>query len=525
MAAQPTREPVFDRPRLRRRLWLSVFLLILGLLAIAFALVPQPWRDMVAAVLGVALGWLASLGALVLALALGVGLLLAATLLLIVPRRERLQTIASATSDVGTMAITPGWNRPPSSTLVQVNGIAPVSVYLDIENGQVSPPEVRALIDQVHGVAGEQPVDLLFFGNAEPEAKTERYKELWRHGFQPVDVPYKQLGKGTATNIADLGLALHTFERALFGPPHQTIIIISHDQGFLPLVYRLQSLGHKVILWARDVQDSYKDAAKYLKGVTWMDLDLPPVPTMRAQAARDTHRAPAVATKAAKTAKAAPPPLPSFVALPSAPITISTVRLVMERTAELVRALQGMPKARRTLGDTLGGDEERSLDRIGYARFSKASSRVECWLEHLGALGVLADVIEGEMPTPGRTSPDAGTALFEQWLREVVDAAEQVARNTNGAVNLSDVCALLTGNDAPGAALALASLRTMLGLKDKVGERHVRYFCQCARALGMLDFTDTENPYIIRVVPRAAGGTMPDAPETAPPDGPTAPAV
>lgn len=240
------RERALERSRLRRRLWRAAPFLIAGLLAIAFALVPQPWRDAVAAALGVALAWLAALGALVAALALGAALLLAAVLFLFVPRRTHPQATAT------------------------VNGIAPVSVYLDIENGQVAATDARELMNLIREVARRRPTDLLFYGNAEP--KSERYSQFWRHGFRPIDVPYKQLGKGTATNIADLGLALHAFERALFGPPSQTVVIISQDQGFLPLLYRLHALGHSVAVWARDVQDSYKDVAKYLPGVTWTNL-------------------------------------------------------------------------------------------------------------------------------------------------------------------------------------------------------------------------------------------------------------
>lgn len=516
MAAQPVRKNVVDRSRLRHRLWLSVFLLIVGMLAIAFALIPQPWRDVISAALGAALAWLASLGVLVVALALGISLLLAATLVLWAPRRARPPAAVSGSPESINLGLArQGQQASSFSAVAQVNGIAPVSVYLDIENGQVLPPDVRALMQLIRERSKGRPIDLLLYGSAEQTAKMESYKQLWRHGFRSVDIPYKQLGKGTATNISDLGLALHAFERALFGPPDQTIIIISQDQGFLPLVYRLQGLRHNVELWARDVLDSYKDAAKYLDGVTWTNLAFPSAPAKHTQAARHAHHAP---TAAARAASRSP-----VVALPSAPIEISMVGPAMERTRESITALQGKPNARKRLRAVLGDVREHILDLIGYARFSKASSRVECWLEHLGALGVLVDVAPDQLPTLGFTMPEAASALYELWLREVANAAEHIADATNRALKLSDVCIHMLATVSSSADLVHAPLRALLAQTDSRGEQHMRYFCQCARALGMLDFTDTENPYIIRVVSRAESGAQPDLSSQAPPDNPTAP--
>lgn len=471
-------------PRPRRRVWLAVPLLIAGLLAIAYALVPQPWRDVVTSALGAALAWLATLGALVVALALGAVLLLAAVLFLLVPRRARPQSAAT------------------------VNGIAPVSVYLDIENGQVPAVGVRKLMERIRAIAEGRATDLLFYGNAEP--KSESYKQFWRHGFRPIDVPYKQLGKGTATNIADLGLALHAFERALFGPPSQTIVIISHDQGFLPLVYRLHALGHSVALWAREVQDSYKDAAKYLAGVTWMNLALSSVQELAAPV-------PAKAPVRKRTRPQTPAPAARPIWHASS-ATLSTVKLAIDATRDCVTDLEDKPNAASRLRAILGTVQEHILDRIGYIKFANASSRVECWLEHLGALGVLVGVAPRALPMLGPTAPDTAVALYEQFLREVVDAAEQVAGTGSRTIKLSDVCARVAGAAPPHVAPALAPLRALLAGGDTRGVQHARYFCQCARARGMLDFTDTQDPYIIRAAPRSASGAMPDPSDTAPPD-------
>lgn len=477
-----------DGERLRRHLWLSAPLLVVGLLAIAFALVPQPWRDALAAVLGSALAWLASLGALVVALALGASLLLAAILLLLVPRRTHPQ--ASAT----------------------VNGIAPVSVYLDIENGQVAAADVRELMRRVRAIAGGRPVDLLFYGNAEP--KTENYKQFWRHGFRPIDVPYRQLGNGTATNIADLGLALHAFERALFGPQRQTIVIISHDQGFLPLVYRLHALGHTVAVWARDVQDSYKDAAKYLAGVTWENLAFP---SLQAQTVAAPIKPPARKRPQLRSPGAA------ATAQPFASRTLATVTLAMESTRASVRKVEAQPNAAKRLRATLGEMREHILDQIGYTKFSNASSRVQCWLEHLGVLGVLDGVATGKVPTLGSTAPEAAATLFEQFVREVAAAAQAAADSGSRVIKLSDVCARMMAHPPLGADPTFASLRALLSQGDTRGEQHARYFCQCARVLGMLDFADTQDPYIIRLVPHAADAVVPALPIMAPSNGVTAP--
>ena len=474
--------------RLRRRAWLSAPLLLCGLLAIAFALVPQPWRDAVAAALGVAFAWLSALGVLVVALGVGVGLLLAAMLLLLVPRRTHPQTSAT------------------------VNGIAPVSVYLDIENGQVAAAEVRELMKHIRAIALDRPTDLLFYGNAEP--KTENYRQFWRHGFRPIDVPYRQLGKRTATNIADLGLALHAFERALFGPPNQTIVIISHDQGFLPLVYRLHALGHTVAVWARDVQDSYKDAAKYLAGVTWQNLAFPP----QQERAAIVSSAPAVRTRPKSPSRG-----PSAGVQPFATRTIATVTLAMESTRACVRDLEGKPNAAKRLRATLGEVREHVLDQIGYTKFSSASSRVQCWLEHLGALKVLDGVVVGKMPALGPTSPQTASVLFEQFVREVADAVTQMEGAGRQTVKLADVCTRVTEHPPLAADPMLAPLRALLAQDDRRGEQHARYFCQCARVLGMVSFADTQDPYSIRLAPRAAGAAALDPSIAAPADDVTAP--
>lgn len=475
--------------RLRRRTWLSASLLVIGLLAIAFALVPQPWRDIVATALGVALAWLSALGVLIVALAVGIGLLLAAMLLLLVPRRT-----------------------PPQASAT-VNGIAPVSVYLDIENGQVAAAEVRELMKRIRAIALGRPTDLLFYGNAEP--KTENYRQFWRHGFRPIDVPYRQLGKGTATNIADLGLALHAFERALFGPPSQTIVIISHDQGFLPLVYRLHALGHTVAVCARDVQDSYKDAAKYLAGVTWTNLVF--------QSTQE--QAPAVQAKppSRTRTKAQPPSRAARLPQPIASGTLATVTLAMDATRDCIRDLAGKPNAAKQLRPALGGLQQHILDQIGYTKFSAASSRVECWLEHLRALDVLSSIAHGNLPVLGPTAPEDATALYGQFVREVANAAEQVAGADGGTAKLSDICARVIGASSPNAAPALAPLRALLAQGDHRGEQHARYFCQSARVLGMLSFADTQDPYIIRLAPRAAGAAAQDPSSAAPSDDVTAP--
>lgn len=488
MAAMGKRERPLRWAHLRHRAWLSAPLLVFGLLAIAFALVPRPWRDAVAAALGVALAWVSALGALAVALTVGIGLLLAAMLLLLVPRRTHPQALAT------------------------VNGIAPVSVYLDIENGQVAAAEVRDLVKRIQAIALGRPTDLLFYGNAEP--KTENYRQFWRHGFRPIDVPYRQLGKRTATNIADLGLALHAFERALFGPPSQTIVIISHDQGFLPLVYRLHALGHTVAVWARDVQDSYKDAAKYLAGVTWENLALP---SQQAQAVT------VPGTPAVRNRPKSQPHGPSAAVRPFASRTIATVTLAMESTRACVRDLEGKPNAAKRLRATLGEVREHILDQIGYTKFSGASSRVQCWLEHLGALRVLDGVVVGKMPALGSTSPQIASVLFEQFVREVADAVTQVAGAGSQTVKLSDVCARVTGHPPLAADPTLVPLRALLAQGDNRGEQHARYFCQCAHVLGMLSFADTQDPYIIHLAPRASGAATLDPSGAAPAGDATAP--
>ncbi|HEU5440295.1 MAG TPA: NYN domain-containing protein [Ktedonobacterales bacterium] len=504
MAAQPKRASVFDRPHhLRRRLRLSVFLLLAGLLAIAFALVPQPWRDMIAAALGVALGWLASLGALVIALALGVGLLLAATLLLVVPHRERPQAIVPATSDAGAMEIVPGGHLLPSSTLVQVNGIAPVSVYLDLEN-QVSGDQVVQFVAAVREYVGHRASELYFYSNAAATASHKVYKALWKYGFRPIDVPYKHLGVRSAKNIVDVDLSLHAYHRAVFGPANQDILLITEDQDYLPLVFRLHALGHRVTIWASRLPESYKQL-KDLLGVNHRELGSEfgkpaPAPKQTAGAKRAAPKSPRLAAGKPVVAQAHPPQSPpTAITLYEA---ISWVPRIMDRIPDDSSAPFG------TLTARLGSIDGDILARLGH-RPAHRSQRVLRWLEQMNALGMIELHDRQHLPTMGGVTADEAAQTLERFLAAVAGVVIARAQRPEGdCIPLAEACLLVTqssttqDDDYSGLRRLIAPAEPM----PRTAIGHMRHLLETAQVLGMLTFENTENPDVIRVILPTAPG-------------------
>jgi NYN domain len=146
------------------------------------------------------------------------------------------------------------------------SAIAPVTVYLDLEN-QIGAAQVRDFMQKVREHVKGQQVDLLYYSNAAGSATGELYKALWRYGFRAMDVPYKGLGVKTIKNILDVELSLHAYQRALLGPERQDIVLVAEDQDYIPLVYRLCELGHKVSVSASELPHTYKSLEPLL-GIT-----------------------------------------------------------------------------------------------------------------------------------------------------------------------------------------------------------------------------------------------------------------
>ncbi|MBF6592221.1 MAG: NYN domain-containing protein, partial [Ktedonobacterales bacterium] len=146
----------------------------------------------------------------------------------------------------------------------QAARIAPVAVYVDLEN-QLSESMIKAFVSYLRGqISPGQTADLFYYADAEEAAKSARYKTLWRYGFRPVDVPHHPFGSQNVENVVDMELALHAYERALAATTPQHIILITADQDYIPLIYRLHALGHRVSVWAKTLPIGMQSLGAYL---------------------------------------------------------------------------------------------------------------------------------------------------------------------------------------------------------------------------------------------------------------------
>ena len=506
-----------ERSHLKRRLWRAVPLLIAGTLAIAFALVPQTWRDAIAAALSLALAWLVSLGALVVALALGIGLLLSAVLALVVSRLAPPQELALAPADGLAVGSAPARDVPssPGAKLVQVNGIAPVSVYLDLEN-QVGSHEVAQFTSAVREFVGSRAADLYFYSNAATTATGKVYKALWKRGFRPIDVPFKHLGVRSAKNIVDVDLSLHAYHRAAFGPPQQVILLITEDQDYIPLVFRLRALGHLVTIWASSLPESYKQLQGYL-GISYREFG--------------TEFGKSVPADAQKpVVKPARKPVSSKLAHPTArtaPVSHTVLSASSETLREAImwvpRVMEGIsdeaPDAFNRLSSKLGTLDGDILARLGHLPAAN-NKRVVRWLEQLDALGVIVLSNHQKLPKLGTVSPADAAQTLESFLGAVAAVLTSSAYSPQSdRILLAEVCALVAG--APATQLTeFSELRRLIAPEEpprpaSIG--HMRHFLETARALGIIQFENIEDPDSIHVImataPDGAGraGTSPPA--------------
>lgn len=467
--------------RSRRRTSLAVLLALVSLLAITYVEIPATWQLRVQdGMLAVGRG-IRSLGP-TNALLAGVALCLIVSLLLIfVPTYRRHGYLTTARHIV-----------------------PPVSVYLDAEN-QLSEAAIRPFTDFLVKHLDGRRADLLYFLDASKTAHGAKYKTLYRFGFRPVDVPHDPTGKGHVKEAVDKELAMHAVERAILGPADQEFIIVTGDGDFVPLIYRLVALGHRVQIWAAPIRDAYKVIETYL-GINVIDLQqvLSGLETTSPEEAspQTTNPTAKPSTKKKKnTGKSKSQPIrvdsvsPARIVAPASLSRSSEEQFYFAISETLAARAHAQLSSRSdtqrhgNFYSLLRGKYAPRLASIGYS----AGNWMDYWVEHLKVLGILSK--DGE-----RLFPIQGPGSVEEAARSLSVMAERAARaallvgvsHQGGLVRMSEVAAAIAIEN-PSSADDADPLLALVATGNGKRITHSRYFVRSARSLGLLAFDDVQD--------------------------------
>lgn len=489
--------------RSRARIALARSSLAGGLVLGAVAALPQTWRAQLFTAIGLTGEWIAAQRFDVSLVGAAAALCLICLLAVFAPLARR----------------HPYWATPPSI-------VAPISVYLDLEN-QLSHAELRPFIAHLRKHLNGSRADLLYYTDAAVNAKGAMYREMWRFGFRPVDVPHKSLGAAhdNVRNAVDVELALHAHERGLLGPERQEIILVTADHDYRPLIYRLRAQGHRVSLWARALSQEYKDLAGYLGievfefGSLFASGHTAAGSTATRPTSRDaTAGAPRPATRAGEAAPSA-----TFQPLgaPAKPISLDTVREAMTAT---LHVLDNTPVEKRTAEQryitfkiNLASRLHKILTPLGY----EGRHRDSYWLAQLDAVGVLATDGARRLPSRGPVNPAEAAQHMDRFLRTLTARLTAMAgTDTQHRVALANLCDVMNASTTDSNAENLTGLHRLLTASaDGSHLRHAQHLCRLARALRMIAFEeDSAAPGTLHVIlPHVGetghGASLADAPD------------
>jgi hypothetical protein len=422
--------------------------------------------------------------------------------------------------------------RRASYLATTLTAIPPISVYIDAEN-QLSPgailPFTRFLMEHLNG----RRADLLYFLDASKTATSAKYKALYRFGFRPIDVPHDPTGEARVKEAVDKELSMHAYERALRGPEKQEFIIVTGDQDFVALVYRLVALGHRVQIWATPIREAYRTLATYLD-VNVLDLssvvsELQADPAGSVAVALPVAKATSAPTprRASRKKPVAKPPKQQYMPVPGV-FSYTGEEQLYQAIVETVNAQIRSQKRSRSDRDrniyfrsTLGGELGPRLASVGYG----AGNRLDYWIEHLGVLGILEAEPGRSFPALGSGSMEAAaSALFTMALAAAHRATEATPVREDGLIHMHEVAVALANTPSDSPKLVL-----LLPLVMDGGPRrslHARYFVRCARAVGLIEFEDVPSSLDLIRSPRllqplalvesddAIEGTFPQKPVT-----------
>jgi uncharacterized LabA/DUF88 family protein len=496
----------------RARIVVTVLACALGLAAIGFDFAPAALRLQARDSLIQALATARAFAPGHIALVAGAALLLLALASLLIRRRPARETSMRITSAA----------------------VAPISVYLDLENQPFNGDEVKPFInylrERIHAYTDGERADLFFYCDASKQANTAAYQSLHSYGFRPMDVPHRRFNeaaaqrgeanvvRGNLKNFVDMELALHAYRRALVDAQPRHIILITGDADFIPLIRRLRGLGHEVHLWARVMSHDMKALDSTLGVHAYVFGD-----QFRRKAAEIEERNRPQGEPGAIGAIQAPPPRTHTVtkqaqaasgqqngkARPPAP-AVAPRATIAEATDATFRALADTrrayekvppPKAPPTISlyTSLGNMEMNVLARLGYSDPAgyTGKRRVGYWLDQLVALGVLSAPATDELPDHGPVDPVAAEHALLAFLHfELCPAIAHASAATHDErLPLNELCAMLATAPA-GAPDPVSALRLLFTSgTGNTHLRHMRYLCQCAARYGMLTYatiSDTE---------------------------------
>lgn len=473
----------FWAQRSKIRLIFAALCFVSALIALALIVIPLEWQRQVVTSVASAGRFAASLGVRVaVLLGLGIALLLLALFITLSSKRRHPYQVAA------------------------FSAASPVSVYLDGEN-QLPESLMKPFITYLRKYLNGRRADLLYFLDASLPEYRRKYRTLYRFGFRLVDVPHMAIGVSTAKNIVDVELALHAYQRALVGATPQHFILITADRDYLPLIYRLHALGHTVSVWAERPPRAFSDLAKYIQ-IEVFDLD-----TLASREAHVTQTAQHAAISRSNTTpekqdaqQQGDVVLQTTNLLPldepaSKPATRNTLEAAMASTLSLIDKVakgdQTPERKYEIFKQLIGGAQGNMLARLGY----NGSRRVEYWLEHLRAVGLLESSNSALMPHRGSTSPVAASHRLMQFLHEIAESAIALGyAQEDQVIRYQDLCRTVSQTSSAVAAKDGMSLRSLIATDTPKHTAHMHYLCCCARALGLLQYDDTASTATIHII-------------------------
>ncbi len=483
------------RRSIAQRLW-ALILALLGVFALILVALPAQWSEAIssplsdtAAILSPYMpGWVWP--------ALGAGALIISSLIMLIEFPRRYPFFS------------------PSS-----GAIPAISVYVDGENQALSRQDAATFFERLDAHLRGRRADLIYFTDIARVSRAralradeeiapgvtnrmvyETYLEFYRRGFRPLAVPQKVVHSARFKNMVDMEMSLYIYQRALFGPPHQEIHLVSADRDFIPLVIRLRGLKHNVHIWGRTLSPAFK--------IIEAELAV----TIHEWKERPERKQAPVARPAPKAAPVAQPalPAPGHASLaptraPQAPTPVaeSVVEILRDVIADTLAQLQGISTSGQSPSDRfallverLQAPDASIRTRLGY----QGQKRSPIWIHQLLALRALQGD-ESQIPlTPGSASPEQAAALLERMIQRLAAVVRvEAARNEGKEVDMLNLRrAILSTPESD--SLDATTLKLLVRSQNPLHVPHLQYLVRAARALMILPYEEVRSWSLIHLL-------------------------
>lgn len=409
-------------------------------------------------------GWLASDSVYVIGGIVGLALVVSGILLLL-PRREvgittseaEHRSAATRNDPESSMAITSAAQNLSVASTGDPQHPSAVSVHLDWENQPMNIEQLETFMISLRKAIAGRPADLFFYADAALMANDEAYKMLWRYGFRPIDVMHQHGDTKHVANIVDFELALHAYQRALTATVPLHFIIISGDQGYLPLLYRLHAAGHQVSVWAKVLPNSYRNLQRYLS-----------IDVVKLEGIFDADDTTTVIRSSKNTIRQQ---------------MQNTIKLTRNLIEEIIARQQSLEKRLPEFQAT-ANERLPALATLGF----DGNDGPFAWMHLLVLMGVLKSSPRGQLPPSNNVKNDRAAHHLYHVCKMIAGRVSTLARSTPDGVITS-------------TAIQFELLRPPTLEEPKIGfiqayikERHdgVWRICELCRALGLLDYTTNE---------------------------------